>query len=89
MVYNGIANDYDSLCFEVNAGEGYIDTGLTLQKDGVDTGNVAVDINNAILYRLVCELRENAIQRGECWSSFTMLYERGKPVKTKYKYDAE
>ncbi|MFC3216593.1 hypothetical protein [Comamonas sp. JC664] len=64
MINNGIADDYDSFCFEVNVGECYIDKGLIIKKNGVDIGNVAVDINNAILYRLVCELRENAIQRG-------------------------
>lgn len=70
-------------------GAGYIDIGLIIQKNGVDIDDVVVAMSNTIFYKLVRELRENAIQRGECWSSFAMLYERGKPVKTKYKYDEE
>lgn len=82
----GIVDSYDSFRFEVEVGNGYIDTALIVEKDGVAVADAKADINGSILYGLVKRLRGNAEQRGECWTSFVMSYEQGGQVKTSFKY---
>ncbi|WP_425928379.1 hypothetical protein [Pseudomonas sp. NyZ201] len=86
IVDTGIVDGYDSLRFEVEAREGYIDVSLIVERDGVFISDARTDINNSILYDLVKRLRESAGQRGERWSSFTMSYRQGEQVKTNFKY---
>lgn len=85
----GIVDGYDSFRFEVEAGDGYMDTELTVERNGVEVTNAKTDINDAILYGLVKRLRESARQRGECWISFVMSYRQGEQVKTGFKYDKD
>lgn len=82
----GIVDGYDFLRFEVEAGEGYIDFKLIVERDGVFVSDAKTDINDSILYGLVKRLRESAEQRGERWDSFTMSYRHGEQVKTNFKY---
>lgn len=79
-----IVDGYDCFCYEVTVGEGYIETVLTVEKDGVQMTDADADYNGAILYRLVKELRACATQRGESWNSFVMTYTRGGDVKTRF-----
>jgi len=85
----GIVDGYDSFRFEVEVGDGCIDTELTVKRNGVTVTNAKTDINDAILYGLVKRLRENAGQRGECWVSFVMSYSQGGQVNTDFKYDKD
>lgn len=85
----GVIDGYDSFRFEVEVGDGYIDTELTVERNGAKVTNAKTDINDAILYSLVKRLRENAGQRGECWVSFVMSYRQGGQVKTDFKYDKD
>ncbi|WP_343575819.1 hypothetical protein [Pseudomonas sp.] len=81
----GIVDDYDSFCFEVEVGDGYIDTELTVERNGAKVTNAKTDINDAILYGLVKRLRKSAGKRGECWVSFVLSYRQGGQVKTEFK----
>ncbi|MBT0625440.1 MULTISPECIES: hypothetical protein [Pseudomonas] len=80
----GIVEGYDSFCYEVVVSVGYMETVLTVEKEGVRVTDAETDYNGAILYRLVKELRECATRRGETWNSFVMTYTRGGEVKTKF-----
>ena len=66
--------------------EGYIETELCVEKDGVEDWNVEEDINGAIILRLVRELQDSAVKRGEPWKSFVLSYREGEQVKTKFAY---
>lgn len=83
----GIIDDHDAFQFTVGVGDGYMDIELKVKKNDIETTSAHTDFNEAVLYGLIKKLNENARQRGECWSSFTMTYERGGQVKTKFKYD--
>lgn len=89
VIDSGIVDGYDSFFFEVEVGDGYIDTQLTVGRDGVAATDVKTDINDAILYGLVKRLREKAVQRGERWISFVISYKLGEQVKTIFKYHNE
>lgn len=80
----GIVDGYDSFCYEVRVSVGYMETALTVEKEGVRVTDAETDYNGAIIYRLVKELRECATKRGENWNSFVMTYARGGEVKTKF-----
>ena len=56
----GIVEGYDSFCYEVVVSVGYMETVLTVEKEGVRVTDAETDYNGAILYRLVKELRECA-----------------------------
>jgi len=85
----GIVDGYDSFRFEVELADGYIDTGLTVERNGTMITNAKTDINDAILYGLVKRLKESAGQRGEFWISFVLSYRQGGRVKTEFKYDKD
>lgn len=85
----GIVDGYDSFRFEVEVGDSYMDTELTVERNGAKVANAKIDINDAILYGLVKRLRENAGQRGERWISFVLSYKQGEQVKTFFKYDKD
>lgn len=80
----GIVHGYDSFCYEVTVSVGYIETVLTVEKEGIQVTDAETNYNGATLYRLVKELRECATKRGENWNSFVMTYTRGGEVKTKF-----
>jgi hypothetical protein len=82
----GILGGYDSYCYEVKVCDGYMDTELTVKRNGTDVTNARTDFNDAILYRLVKQLNESAEQRGERWSAFVMSYSHGENVKVAFKY---
>jgi hypothetical protein len=82
----GIVHGYDAFSYGVELGEGYIETELGVEKDGVEDWNVETDMNDAKILRLVGELQANAHKRGEPWKSFVMSYREGEQVKTKFQY---
>jgi hypothetical protein len=86
LVDSGIKKDYQSFCYEVDLGLGYMETSLSISNEEGEETSVHADLNSAILYDLVEKLRENAIGRGEGWASFVMTYKVGGEVKTKFKY---
>ena len=81
----GIVHGYDAFSYGVELGEGYIETELGVEKDGVEDWNAETDINGIIL-RLVDQLQANAVKRGEPWKAFVLSYREGEQVKTKFKY---
>ncbi|MEB2651077.1 hypothetical protein [Pseudomonas siliginis] len=86
VVEAGIVHGYDAFRYGVELGEGYIETELCVEKDGVEDWNAETDINGAIILRLVDQLQENAVKRGEPWKSFVLSYREGEQVKTKFEY---
>ena len=86
LVESGIVHGYDALRYGVELGEGYIETELAVEKDGVEDWNVETDINDAKILRLVDQLQASAINRGEPWKSFVLSYREGEQVKTKFNY---
>ena len=82
----GIVHGYDVFSYGVELGEGYIETELGVEKDGVEDWNVATDINGAKILRLVDQLQANAVKRGEPWKAFVLSYREGEQVKTKFNY---
>lgn len=89
IIDDGIVNGYDYFTFEVKVEVGYIETQLTIERNGIATTDVKTDINDAVLYALVKRLRESAAQRGECWASFVISYRIGEQVKTNFKYSRQ
>ncbi|MGG7595721.1 hypothetical protein ACQ4OD_01635 [Pseudomonas sp. WC1] len=49
--------------------------------------DVETDFNNAVIFKLVKQLRQSAAQRGDHWTAFTLSYRRGGQVKTFFSYD--
>jgi len=86
VVEAGIVHGYDAFRYGVELGEGYIETELCVEKDGVEDWNVEEDINGAIILRLVRELQDSAVKRGEPWKSFVLSYREGEQVQTKFAY---
>ncbi|KAB7779699.1 MULTISPECIES: hypothetical protein [Xanthomonas] len=87
IIDSGIVDGYDSFVFEVKVGDGYIDTQLIVESEGRATTEAKTDINDAALYVLVKRLRESALQRGECWTSFVFSYRLGGQVRVEFKYN--
>ena len=81
----GIVYGYDTFRYGVELGEGYIETELAVEKDGVEDWNAETDINDAKILRLVDQLQA-AASRGEPWKSFVLSYRKGEQVKTKFNY---
>lgn len=88
-ISSNIFEDYDSFSFDVEVGDGYIDYGVVLHKDGVNIKNAKVDVDEDTLSDLIRSLRESAQARGEPWRSFVLSYKKGGQVKTKFTYDGE
>jgi hypothetical protein len=86
VISAGIFTDYDFFDFDVDAGDGYIDYGVVLHKDGVKINNAKMDIDEDTLSDLIKKLRASAESRGEPWESFVMSYQRGEQVKTTFTY---
>ena len=86
VVEAGIVHGYDAFRYGVELGEGYIETELAVEKDGVEDWNVETDINVAKILRLVDQLQANSVSRGEPWKSFVLSYREGEQVKTKFNY---
>lgn len=86
VVEAGIVHGYDAFRYGVELGEGYIETELAVEKDGVEDWNVETDINVAKILRLVDQLQASAVSRGEPWKSFVLSYREGEQVKTKFNY---
>lgn len=86
LIESGIVHGYDAFIFEAEVGEGYIESTLTVESEGVSVTNAETDFNSVVLYRLIDELKANAVKRGENWISFVMSYARGGEVKTNFKY---
>jgi len=87
LIDTGIAHGYDAFHYGVEWGEGYIETELAVEKDGVESWNAEHDYNGAIMLHLVDQLKENADKRGEPWKSFVLSYREGEQVTTKFNYD--
>lgn len=86
MVEGGIVHGYDAFRYEVELGEGYMETELEVEKNGVCVTDAEIDFDISDVYSLVKELKANAVRRGESWSSFVMSYREGEQVKTKFNY---
>ncbi|SFB37648.1 Protein of unknown function, DUF600 [Pseudomonas sp. NFIX10] len=86
LIDSGIVLGYDSFCYEVEVGEGYMESVLTVEKDGVEVTDADTDFNSSKLYRLIKELKAEGKARGEEWLSFSMSYRREGEVKTKFNY---
>jgi hypothetical protein len=82
----GIVYGYDAFRYGVELGEGYIETELAVEKDGVEDWNAETDINDAKILRLVDQLQAAAVSRGEPWKSFVLSYREGEQVKIKFDY---
>ncbi|WP_122221119.1 hypothetical protein [Pseudomonas syringae group genomosp. 3] len=86
LIDNGILDGYDRFRYEVTVKEGFIDTELLVEKDGVETTNVRIDIDDTQLYELVDKLKHSAEERDEDWASLVISYEHGKQVRTQFRY---
>ncbi|PYB94923.1 hypothetical protein DMX04_26080 [Pseudomonas koreensis] len=86
LVEAGIIHGYDAFQYGVELGEGYVETELAVEKDGIEDWNAETDINGAKILRLVDQLQANAVKRGEPWKAFVLSYREGEQVKTKFKY---
>lgn len=86
LVEAGIVHGYDAFRYGVEWGDGYIETELAVEKDGVEDWGAEVDYNGAIMLKLVEQLKANADKRGEPWKSFVLSYREGEQVKMKFDY---
>ncbi|HEX4551252.1 hypothetical protein [Pseudomonas sp.] len=86
LVEAGIVHGYDAFRYGVELGEGFVETELAVEKDGIEDWNAETDINGAKILRLVDQLQANAVERGEPWKAFVLSYREGEQVKTKFKY---
>ncbi|NWD73154.1 hypothetical protein HX890_03320 [Pseudomonas gingeri] len=82
----GIVNGYDAFRYEAEIFDGYMREQLSVEKNGVEVTDAERDFNGAILYRLLRELKNNAVKRGEDWAMFVLSYRRGGEVKAKFEY---
>ncbi|NJJ58358.1 hypothetical protein [Pseudomonas sp. B14(2022)] len=83
----GIVEGYDYFCYDVEVGDCFIDTGLAVEREGIEVTDARTDFDDTALYKLAKQLNKNAKERGECWRSFVMSYRRGGQVKTSFNYD--
>lgn len=82
----GIVDGYDAFQYEVKVGDGWVETQLTAERNGVEIMDVETDFNNAVIFKLVKELRQSGAQRGDHWTAFTLSYRRGGQVRTIFSY---
>lgn len=83
----GIVDGYDAFQYEVKVGEGWVETQLTAEREGVEITDVDTDFNNAVIFKLVKQLRQSGVQRGDHWTAFTLSYRRGGQVRTFFSYE--
>ncbi|WP_248768909.1 hypothetical protein [Pseudomonas sp. MWU12-2345] len=86
LVESGIVSGYDAFRYEAEVFEGYMREQLSVENNGVEVTNAERDFNGAILYRLLRELKNNAVKRGEDWAVFIMSCRRGGEVKANFEY---
>ncbi|CAM3614798.1 hypothetical protein CCOS865_00354 [Pseudomonas reidholzensis] len=86
LIEAGITQGYDALRYEAELGEGYMQEELTVEKEGRESTDAQRDYNGATLYRLLKELKQNAVNRGEPWQAIKLSYRRGEQVKINYVY---
>ncbi|MEQ6929104.1 hypothetical protein AAUI01_26175 [Pseudomonas mosselii] len=82
----GIVDGYDAFQHEVKVGDGWVETQLTAERNGVEIMDVETDFNNAVIFKLVKQLRQSGAQRGDHWTAFTLSYRRGGQVRTIFSY---
>ncbi|MGE8479103.1 hypothetical protein PS623_04420 [Pseudomonas fluorescens] len=85
-ISSNIFEEYDSFGFDVEVGDGYVDYGVVLHKDGATIKNAKMEVDEDLLSDLIRRLRANAESRGEPWKSFVLSYKKGEQVKTKFTY---
>lgn len=83
---SGILPEYDSFEFSSKVDKSFIENKLSIMLNGVNSSAVATDFSDEILFELIETLKASSMQRGNDWKSFTMTYERGGKVKTKFAY---
>ncbi|RBH59139.1 MULTISPECIES: hypothetical protein [Pseudomonas] len=86
LLESGIVNGYDAFRYEAEVFDGYMREQLSVEKNGVEVTDAERDFNGAILYRLLRELKNNAVKREEGWVVFVMSYRRGGEVKANFEY---
>lgn len=84
IVGGGIQGQYDQMSFEILVGDGYIDTDLTLWKDGHELQNGTTNCNDARLYSLVKDLHQRSVLRDEPWKSLKISCKHGAQVDVQY-----
>ncbi|MBC3451524.1 hypothetical protein [Pseudomonas mosselii] len=82
----GIVDGYDAFQYEVKVGKGWVETQLTAERNGVEITDVETDFSNAVIFKLVKQLRQSGAQRGDHWTAFTLSYRRGEQVRTFFSY---
>lgn len=82
----GLVDGYDAFQYEVKVGDGWVETQLTAERNGVEIMDVETDFNNAVIFKLVKQLRQSGAQRGDNWTAFTLSYRRGGQVRTIFSY---
>ncbi|NWB51288.1 hypothetical protein [Pseudomonas gingeri] len=86
LIESGIVHDYDAFRYEAEIFDGYMREQLSVEKNGLEVTDAERDYNGAVLYRLLRELKGNAVKRGEDWAMFVMSYRRGGEVKANFEY---
>lgn len=86
IVEAGIVQGYDAFRYSVEWGGNYMEADLSVEKNGSEVWDAETDFNNSKIYALVEKLHENAVARGEPWTSFVLSYREGEQVKTKFNY---
>jgi hypothetical protein len=83
---SGILSEYDSFEFSSNVNKSFIENKLSIILNGIKSSAVETDFSDEILFELIENLKASSTQRGNDWKSFTMTYEKGGKVKTKFAY---
>ncbi len=86
IVEAGIVHGYDSFHYQVELGEGYMETEICVEKGGVESWSAEVDFDAWKIYLLAKQLKESSVERGEPWKSFILSYREGEQVRTKFSY---
>lgn len=83
---SGIPSEYDSFEFCSNVDKSFIENKLSIVLNGIKSSALDTDFDDEIIFELIENLKASSMQRGNDWKSFTMTYERGGKVKTKFAY---
>ncbi|MDO6388482.1 hypothetical protein [Uliginosibacterium sp. 31-12] len=84
IVDGGIQEHYDQMSFEICVGDGYIETFLSLWKDGHELPHSNNNSNDALIYGLVQKLHRQANLRNEPWLSLIITRQPGAAVGVEY-----